>query len=219
MTWVKICGTTNLDDARLAVEAGADAVGFVFAPSPRRITPEQAREIITQLPATVDKVGVFVNESPERIREIASAVGLTAVQLHGDEDVEFTGALAATANGCGALRVIKAVPVQGGFGARVRSFADRAHVHAVLLDSASAVRGGSGEPWDWRSVAEFMPRTRNESLRIIVAGGLNAANVGDAIRAVRPWGVDVVSGVEREPGRKDPGRLKAFVAAVRGATP
>jgi phosphoribosylanthranilate isomerase len=215
MTWVKICGTTNLEDARLAVEAGADALGFVFAPSPRRITPEQAREIVVQLPATIEKVGVFVNESPARIRDIVSMVGLTMAQLHGDEDVEFAGALATSKNGAGALHVIKAVPVQGGFGARMRTFAQHGHVHAVLLDSASALRGGSGQAWDWRSVSEFMPRRRNEALRIILAGGLNPENVADAIRVLRPWGVDVVSGVEREPGRKDPVKLKAFITAVR----
>ncbi len=215
MTWVKICGTTNFDDARLAVEAGANALGFVFAPSPRQITPEQAREIIAQLPATVDKVGVFVNESAERIRDLAKAVGLTAVQLHGDEDVEFARALTAGSNGGGVLRVIKAVPVQGGFGARMRAFAERAHVHAVLLDTASSLRGGSGQTWDWRSIAEFMPRQADERLRIILAGGLNPANARAAITFVRPWGVDVVSGVEREPGRKDPTKLQAFISAVR----
>ncbi len=215
MTWVKICGTTNLEDACLAVEAGANALGFVFAPSPRCISPEQAQEIVAKLPAQVEKVGVFVNESAERIREIASAVDLTTVQLHGDEDVEFAGALVTNKNGIGALRVIKAVPVQGGFGARMRAFSAHGHVHAVLLDSASTVRGGSGQTWDWRSVAEFMPCTHDEQMRIILAGGLNAANVEEAIRLVRPWGVDVVSGVEREPGRKDPAKLKAFIAAVR----
>ncbi len=213
MTWVKICGTTNLEDARLAVEAGADALGFVFAPSPRRVTLTQAREIIFQLPAGVETVGVFVDDSADRIRDIACSLGLKAVQLHGDEDVEFVASVAALNNGR-SLRVIKAIPVQGGFGARMRAFVERAHVHAVLLDSASALRGGSGEAWDWRSVAEFMPR-RQEQPRIILAGGLNPANVAEAMRFVQPWGVDVVSGVEREPGKKDAEKLKAFITAVR----
>jgi len=212
MVWVKICGTTNLEDARAAVEAGADAVGFVFAPSPRRVEPEVVREVASALPQRVEKVGVFVNESPEHIREVAEYAGLTAVQLHGDETVEFARQLAGQAGV--KLRVFKAIPVRGGFGARMMAFADKGGVDAVLLDAAAFLRGGSGQSFDWRAVAEYMPRN-GVDIPVIVAGGLNPKNVREAVTILRPWGVDVVSGVEQEPGKKDHEKVREFVRAAK----
>jgi phosphoribosylanthranilate isomerase len=207
--WVKICGTTNLDDAQAAIEAGADAIGFVFAESPRRVDPGTSAEIAHRLPDDVEKVGVFVNESAERIREIVAQAGLTAVQLHGDETPEFARQLADEG-----LKVFKAVPVRGGFAARMIAFAERGHVQALLLDAAAALRGGTGTSFDWRAVAEYMP-AHGDDMRVIVAGGLTPTSVSHAIRILRPWGVDVASGVEREPGKKDHEKIRAFVKAAK----
>jgi phosphoribosylanthranilate isomerase len=207
--WVKICGTTNLDDALAAVDAGADALGFVFAKSPRRVEPSVVAEIARSVPEGIERVGVFVNETAERIREIAEESGLTAVQLHGDESVEFARAIAS-----GGLKVFKAIPVRGGFAARMIAFTENGEVDAVLLDTAAAVRGGTGLSFDWSTVAKYMPAHGGE-IRVIVAGGLTPLNVPDAIRIMRPWGVDVASGVEREPGKKDDEKVRAFVKAAR----
>jgi phosphoribosylanthranilate isomerase len=215
MVWVKICGTTSLEDACAAVEAGADALGFVFAPSPRRVEPDQVREIVAVVPAAVEKVGVFVNTPAEHIREVADYAGLTAIQLHGDEDVSLVEELAGTRNASALARwkVIKAVAVRGGFGAQVAAYG-KCGAHAVLLDTAGTRRGGSGQPFDWRAVAEYMPR-HALGVRVIVAGGLNPDNVAEPLRMIHPWGVDVVSGVEREPGKKDPQKMRDFVKAAR----
>jgi phosphoribosylanthranilate isomerase len=209
--WVKICGTTNLEDAHAAVEAGADALGFVFAESPRRVEPALAGQIASSLPKGIETVGVFVDESASRIGEIVAEAGLTAVQLHGDESVEFAAELARLG-----LRVFKAIPVRGGFAARMIAFAHRGKVEAVLLDSAAAMRGGTGVSFDWRAVAEYMP-SHGAPIRVIVAGGLTPLSVPHAIRILRPWGVDVASGVEREPGKKDHEKVAAFVRAAKRA--
>jgi phosphoribosylanthranilate isomerase len=209
-TWIKFCATTSIDDALAAIEAGADALGFVFAPSKRRIAPDLASEITAQLPENVERVGVFTNESAERVAEVAEKVGLTAVQLHGDETPalihELTGLLPGRS-----LGVIKTILVNDEFEARfVQLCRDYDCIDSILLDSGS----GSGRIFDWQKVQPLLQRNGK---RLIVAGGLNPGNVGEAIRRFSPWGVDVVSGVEREPGRKDPEKLKAFVAAVRRA--
>jgi phosphoribosylanthranilate isomerase len=208
MVWVKICGTTNLEDAQAAVDAGADALGFVFAESPRRVEPAAAVEITRSVPEGIEKVGVFVNETAERIGEIVRDAGLTAVQLHGDESPEFAHQIAARG-----LRVFKAIPVRGGFAAPMIAFAEKGEVSALLLDTAAARRGGTGQSFDWRAVADNMPDLG--STRVIVAGGLTPLNVARAIRVLRPWGVDVVSGVEREPGKKDHEKVRAFVKAAK----
>jgi phosphoribosylanthranilate isomerase len=208
MVWVKICGTTNLEDAQAAVDAGADALGFVFAQSPRRVEPAVAGQIAQSLPERVEKVGVFVNETAERIGEIAREAGLTAVQLHGDESPEFAHQMAS-----GGLRVFKAIPVRGGFAAPMIAFAEKGGVNGILLDTAAARRGGTGQSFDWHAVAEHMPELG--AIRVIVAGGLTPLNVARAIRVLRPWGVDVVSGVEREPGKKDHEKVRAFVKAAK----
>jgi len=218
MTWIKICGTTSLEDARVAVEAGANALGFVFADSPRKVSPEAAQKIIATLPAAVQKVGVFVNESAEYIRAIVAQAGLTAVQLHGDEAPDFARQLfpwQGTRRNC---RVFKAIPVRSGFEATAQEFTREANtVDALLLDSHSeSARGGTGKTFDWQLASTTAPRLALRT-KLILAGGLDAGSVGPAIRLMRPWGVDVVSGVESAPGKKDAEKIRAFIAAVREA--
>ena len=218
MTWVKICGTTNLEDARAAVEAGADALGFVLAESPRRIAPEAAAKIVSQLPPHVEKVGVFVSHPAATIREIVEQAGLTAVQLHGDEkDLAQAEELLPWADARG-LRIIVAVSGLEGAGTGIkRPRADAHYRTALLVDSMTpSLRGGSGLTWDWKQLAPFLDAIRG-AVDVIVAGGLKAENVQEAIRVLHPWGVDVVSGVERQPGKKDHDKVRAFVRAVRGA--
>jgi phosphoribosylanthranilate isomerase len=229
MTWLKICGTTNCDDALAAITAGADAVGFVFAPSARRISPEDAAAITKALPRSIDKVGVFVNESAERIEEIARQVGLTAVQLHGDETPEFAGTLfrdpSGRPTGRARVRIFKAVSMVPGIESALRNFAASGMIDGLLLDSLDVhatgvqggpgrARGGTGVTFDWKRAADFVPGIAQRT-RVILAGGLSPANVADAVRVLRPWGVDVCSGVEAAPGRKDHAKIAAFVAAVR----
>jgi phosphoribosylanthranilate isomerase len=200
---IKICGITNLEDALAAVDAGADALGFNFYPrSPRYITPGEARGIIEQLPETMMSVGVFVNESePDEVERIAELVGLKAVQLHGDESPQY----------CRALRgrfVIKALRVGEHFTPQsVKEY----ETDAILLDAYSGeARGGTGRVIDWgiaRQVRELVPQ-------LFLAGGLSVENVAEAISIVEPYAVDACSSLERGPGIKDAGRVRAFVAAV-----
>ncbi|MBZ5509690.1 MAG: phosphoribosylanthranilate isomerase [Acidobacteriia bacterium] len=231
MTWIKICGTTTRADALAAVEAGADAVGFVFAASPRRIAPEAAQEIAAALPRPVDKVGVFANESAERIERVARQVGLTVIQLHGDESADFARRLFRSsdgrADGRARLRVFKAVSVMPGVEGVLRDFASSDAVDGILLDSAvlrvacmgqgtELVRGGTGVTFDWKRATDFVPGIAQRT-RIILAGGLSPANVAEAVRILQPWGVDVCTGVEASPGAKDHAKVRAFVSAVRDA--
>jgi phosphoribosylanthranilate isomerase len=204
---IKFCGITSLGDARLAVDAGAWAIGLIFWPgSPRRCAPAVATEIAGTLRRRAEIVGVFVNPALDDLVAAADAVGLTAVQLHGDEGPSFC-AEAARRTGC---KVFKA--------ARVRSRADiqalvpfRTDYH--LLDShVPGRRGGSGETFDWE-----LARGHRGSVPVILSGGLSAENVAEAIAVVRPFAVDVASGVEASPGRKDPAKLRAFAEAVRTA--
>ncbi len=214
-TWIKICGTALMEDALASVEAGADALGFIFAPSRRQISPAGASEIVARLPERVEKVGVFVNEAPDRIGAIAEQVGLTAVQLHGDETPAAMASLRA-ATSLQKIKIIKTVVVRPGFEARLAELRHHATVDFILLDSGA----GSGQTFDWQSAtAWFSERNRqNSSPRLVIAGGLNPENVAEAVRQFSPWGVDVVSGVEREPGRKDPEKLQAFIKAVRAVS-
>jgi phosphoribosylanthranilate isomerase len=200
--FVKICGTTSEEDGLLAVAMGADAVGFIFAPSPRQIAPGLAREIARRLPPEIVTVGVFRNEAPERVVEIVNGAGLKAAQLHGREPAEQTRWVRRRVP-----MVIKAF-VAGE--AAIDGAADyRADV--VMLD---APQPGSGQVFDWKLAGAV---TGGE--RLMLAGGLNPYNVADAIAQVRPWGVDVVTGVESSPGRKDPRKVRAFVAAAKDAEP
>jgi phosphoribosylanthranilate isomerase len=208
-TWIKICGTTSLEDALSSIEAGADALGFIFAESKRRVTPEQAQAIISQLSVKVEKIGVFMGSTPEEIADMAGQVALTGIQLHGEESpAEVNSCL--TPGRRSTLRKIKTILVKDGLENKLDTVAAPGLVDAWLLDSGA----GSGKTFDWQTAKAKLGGRRE---RLIIAGGLNPENVGDAIRAFKPWGVDVVTGVERAPGRKDPEKLKAFVAAVRKA--
>ncbi len=220
MTWVKICGTTNLEDARSALDAGADAIGFVFAPSPRRIDAESAREIVSQLPRRVETIGVFLNETAERITEIVEHAGLNGVQLQGDESPEFAAALFRDAGSVSRaqVRVFKGLTVAPGIETELRRFTVSPAVDAILLDSADpsrGLRGGTGRTFNWDRAVDFLPGVA-ERTRVVLAGGLNPENVATAIRKLAPWGVDVCSGVERAPGRKDHEKVQRFIAVVRG---
>jgi phosphoribosylanthranilate isomerase len=221
MIWVKICGTTSLADAEASVAAGADALGFIFAPSPRRIEPAAAAAIIAQLPPKIEKVGVFVNESPARIREVVREASLTAVQLHGDESLEFASSLFPLP-AKRRPRIYRALSMKRMFSAAgdasfLRETAQRPPFDALLIDSGSPTRtGGTGLTFDWTRARPIIDGLKRR-FRVIVAGGLRADNVAHAIALFRPWGVDVASGVEAAPGRKDHDQLRAFVAAVRQA--
>src|SRR3954453_87389 len=198
--WVKICGVTNEEDALLAAALGADAVGFVFAPSPRQIAPAVAYDITRRLPPEILTVGVFRDEAPKRVVDICLRTHLRPAPLHGSEssaDVNWVRQRLPV--------VIKA------FAAGDPALDDVAdyRVDGVLIDSPEP---GSGRLFDW-SLADGAPIGR----RVILAGGLTPANVADAIARVRPWGVDVSSGVEQSPGRKDATKLRAFIAAAKGA--
>ncbi len=215
-TWIKICGTTNLVDALASVEAGADALGFVFAESPRRIEPDAAADIIAELPEDVEKIGVFVSESPELVLQVASEAGLTGVQLQGDESADYVRTLAALTHI--PLKIIKGV--QAGAG-RFEGLAELAGVEelldAILLDSGSrSQRGGTGKTFDWMAASDVILKLQQE-IPVIIAGGLKAENVAEAVCLFRPFGVDVVTGVEREPRHKDPARLQRFIRSVREA--
>jgi len=213
MTWIKVCGTTNLHDAQMAVVAWADALGFIFAPSPRRIELADAAEIIAKLPNGIEKIGVFVNETPAHVAEVAQRAGLSGVQLHGDEPAEqmpeFRRAL-------GERKIVKTLQARDAGEERLADYLSaRGSIDAILLDSGSAhQRGGTGIPFAWEEVVPLAAAIR-EAMPLIIAGGLNAENIAMALRLFDPWGVDVVSGVERELGKKDEGRLHDFVAAVR----
>ncbi|HYB27915.1 MAG TPA: phosphoribosylanthranilate isomerase [Solirubrobacteraceae bacterium] len=209
MTEVKFCGLTNLDDAERTVAAGAWAIGLIFWPgSPRRCEFDAAVEIGGALKRRVKVVGVFVNATLDHVTATAEAVGLTMLQLHGDEGPAYCSE-AARRTGC---KVIKAVRVRSG--ADVRALA-AFHTDYHLLDSYTAgVPGGTGETFAWE-----IARSRRSPIPVILSGGLNPENVADAIAAVRPFAVDVASGVERAPGLKDRDKLEAFAAAVRAAEP
>jgi len=210
-TWIKICGTTSLEDALSSIEAGADALGFIFAASKRRILPENAQRIIRELPPNIEKIGVFLDAGAMGIRLVMREVELTGIQMHGEGEFPPEIYSYLPEDRRDRLRKIKTVIVSEGFELRFDSYAAvPGVVDAWLFDSGA----GSGQTFDWQSARKKLGDRQGQ---FIVAGGLNPENVGDAIRTFRPWGVDVVTGVEREPGRKDPKKLKAFVAAVREA--
>lgn len=204
MTRVKICGITSPDDALLAVELGASAIGMVFWPgSPRAITAAQAAAITRELPSTVWKVGVFVNQKPTEVRGIVDDAGLDVVQLHGDEQVaEYH---------CTGPRLLKAIAVRDQSAYDLLERVPRGTI--LVLDAHDPVRrGGTGQTIDW-TLAHDIARLRPAFL----SGGLGPDNVREAIAAVSPLGVDVSSGVEQSPGRKDPAKLRALFAAVRAS--
>lgn len=209
-TWIKFCGTTSVEDALASVEAGVNALGFIFAPSKRRVTMEEAQAIIRELPGNVERIGVFLSATTDEIQRIAGTVDLTGIQLHGNEFAsEVYDSLPKDRRD--ALRIIKTVIVQDGFGAQIDTgVALPGAVDAWLLDSGA----GTGKTFDWHAARSQLGERPG---RFIIAGGLTPGNVNEAIRIFAPWGVDVVSGIEAEPGRKDRSKMKAFVAAVRKA--
>jgi len=257
MTWIKICGITNTGDAHLATAAGANALGFVFyEKSPRRVTVETVKSIVAELPLKLEKIGVFVNETVENVQRIVTEAGLTAVQLHGEEDAEFSRSLfRLMSNGLRRPIIFRTYaasifdkpaeesvgwdPVSSGLvepdeaykGKRVQKIHVAQNgdlflethgfrpgiITGVLLDSSTSTqRGGTGQAFDWERVQPWAG-VINSISRLIVAGGLHAGNVQDAIHVLHPWGVDVSTGVEREPGKKDPQKVRDFVEAVRAA--
>jgi len=209
MTFIKICGITNLEDALVAVDAGADALGFNFyKESPRYIAPRAAREIIEQLPVLILKVGIFVDEESLHAIEVAgNDAGVSAFQLHGDESPSFCAMLAQE------YYVIKAFPVGPGDNIpRVHDY----EVEAIMLDTKHGhLRGGTGRVFDWsiaQRVNRFVPK-------LFLAGGLSPENVEEAILTVRPYAVDACSSLEDRPGRKNHERLRAFVERARNVKP
>jgi phosphoribosylanthranilate isomerase len=209
VTKIKFCGITRLDDAELAVGADAWAIGLIFWPrSPRRCALDAAAEIAAAVKRRAEVVGVFVNATLDHVAQTADGVGLTMIQLHGEEGPAYCSE-AARRTGC---KVIKAARVRSG--ADVQALAPF-HTDYHLLDSYTAgVPGGTGETFSWE-----IARSHRGRIPMILSGGLNPDNVADAIAAVRPYAVDVASGIELRPGRKDPEKLAAFAAAVRATVP
>jgi phosphoribosylanthranilate isomerase len=213
--WVKICGNTSLADAQLAAEAGADAVGFVFAPSPRQITPEQVAAITINLPAPVEKIGVFVDASFAVIAEAIEQAGLTGVQIHSSELDSLPQQLRRRF-GPG-LRILQVIHFDNDASARFSAVANDTDIDGILIDSRTALApGGTGIAYDWKAARASLFSTAG-GLKLIAAGGLNPANVADAVAILLPWGVDVVTGVEQSPGRKDPAKVRDFIHNARAA--
>ena len=226
--WIKICGNTNLEDASLAAQLGADAVGFVFAPSPRQVTPAQVAAITPHLPAHVERVGVFHSRDAGQIASIARDAGLTAVQLHGALDEALAQQLAERF--AGSIRIIQTLhwpvgnpsphdassPAAESPAAQLTAQIERiAHLDLadrILIDSkVGAATGGTGVPFDWTAARALFSSAPN----LIVAGGLTPENVAHAIAQLSPWGVNVSSGIESSPGRKDHALLARFIQSAR----
>lgn len=204
MIRVKVCGTTNVEDARLAADAGADAIGLIFAQSPRQVDEDQAREVVAALPAGVLKVGVFVNEDPESVRRTAEVVGLDYVQLHGDESPQTVKDLCS-----GGLKVIKALRVRDA--ASLKALEDY-EPDLFLLDSYSEkARGGTGQKFDWE-----LAKRLDGYANILISGGLTPENVRAAVEFFEPYGVDASSSLEDAPGNKNDERVRRFVNAAKG---
>jgi phosphoribosylanthranilate isomerase len=202
---VKICGITNVEDALAAVEAGADAVGFVFHhASPRRVTADMVKRIVAQLPPFVLPVGVFVNEDVKIVRDWMDDCGLAVAQLHGDEATAYCDLLGRP--------VLKAIRLKDrGSLLALAEYKGRSRVRGFVLDAFSTVSyGGTGQVTDWALAAEAA-----RSAPVILAGGLTPENVAEAIRRVKPYGVDVSSGVESDPGKKDHAKMRAFINAAK----
>jgi len=200
MTWIKICGITNLEDALKASYLGVEALGFIFAPSRRRVEPSPAKKIIRSLPKTLLKVGVFVDEDPEEVMRIVEYCGLNALQFHGKESPLYCQTFF--------YPVFKAIRIKNLDSLReIENYQDV----TILLDTYNPQQaGGTGNPFPW----EIALRAKEKG-NFILSGGLNPDNVGEAIKKVRPWGVDVCSGVEMCPGKKDSSKMAEFVRRAR----
>ena len=241
MTWVKICGMTNLEDALVAVEAGADAVGFVFyQKSPRCVSVEAAREIVEKLPESVEKVGVFVNGGELNPLNVLLDAGLTGTQTYFSPGGDERQAGGTKAIGASLLpkraRFLMALPMkffgdhEDGIQKAASDFAKwgknlpkdffppEGLMDTFLLDSGDLLTpGGTGTTFDWKKAVSIAEGMRQGGVKLVVAGGLTSENVGEAMNILKPWGVDVASGVEARPGKKDPEKVRAFVNAVREA--
>jgi phosphoribosylanthranilate isomerase len=239
MTWIKICGMTNLEDALVAVEAGADAVGFVFyEKSPRNVSPEVARKIVEKLPEHVEKIGVFVGD-PSGSLEVVSRTGLTGLQSYPSATDGAPGNVFKAVRVSGlprrprvlvslSMRLIGENEHQTGkletdyasCGKTLAEFSSLSQglLETFVLDSGDLrAPGGTGKAFDWKKAVPIAEEMRQGGVKLVVAGGLTAENVSEAIAILKPWGVDVVSGVEARPGKKDPEKVRAFVQAVRAA--
>ena len=211
--WIKICGNTNLEDAAHAAETGADAVGFVFAESPRHVTATQVSAITPHLPAGLEKIGVFVSTGFDEIVQTITSCSLTGVQLHAHQDMTLASRLR---DHFGTeLKILRAVHYAQDLASQLDAAQQDRSVDGVLVDSRTATAiGGTGVRFDWQAARkEFFAAASH--LKLIAAGGLKPENVTEAIHTLQPWGVDVVSGVEAAPGKKDPARVKAFVHAAK----
>ena len=205
-TRIKICGITREQDAAAAVAAGADALGLVFyAPSPRHVTPQRAAQLTAHLPAFVTKVGLFVNASSEAVGAVLAQVPLDLLQFHGDEDAAYCSQFGKA--------WIKAARVKPGLALLeyALAFAEARGISGLLLDADAAGYGGGGKTFDWSLIPRSLP------LPVILSGGLHPGNIAQAVRAVRPWAVDVSSGVEAARGIKDAQKITEFIAGVRDA--
>jgi phosphoribosylanthranilate isomerase len=219
--WIKICANTNLDDAQLAAEMGADAVGFVFAPSKRQVTAAQVASITPHLPRTLERVGVFQTQDANEIAGIAQQAGLTAIQLHGGSNPALAEELQRRFEG--RISLIQTIHWQVDADGSSAETVSRqlAQLNAdgvidrVLIDSkVGQATGGTGISFNWDEARSVLTQSAGR-LKLIVAGGLRPENVAEAIHRLNPWGVDVASGVEATPGRKDPEKLAAFIRNAR----
>jgi phosphoribosylanthranilate isomerase len=204
VTWIKICGTTNERDADIAIRAGGNALGFIMAESTRQVTDTAAYSIGTIVPKGVETIGVFVNEDLGALAQTARFCKFSGVQLQGDENQQYIAQLRALLPG---IKIVK--------GVSATSLADGMDLEpdAWLIDNGNpAQRGGTGKTFAWR---EALPYVKKLKQPVIIAGGLNAENVGEALNIFQPWGVDVVTGVESYPGKKHPGAVAQFIDAVR----
>jgi phosphoribosylanthranilate isomerase len=226
--WIKVCGNTSLEDAELAIEAGADAVGFIFAGGPRQMTPERVGIIVAQLPGSVETYGVFGNLDFDAITAIAEESGLSGIQLHGGADVKATIELAGRLRAhfakrfevtgrLGRMRIHHVLHYHDGIKTELAELSATRDIDAALVDNRTAtLLGGTGLSFDWQGARKSF-LSAAPKLRLIAAGGLNPENVAEAIFTLQPWGVDVASGVEASVGKKDPAKVREFVARARRA--
>lgn len=222
--WIKLCANTNPSDVQLAIDVAADAVGFVFARSPRHVAPEQVAAITAELPSDLTQIGVFETQDFDEIEFTLHTAGLHGVQLHGELDFLLAERLRNAFDST--FFLIQSLhwsldrdPAASERTLRdeLRAIARHRAADAVLIDTRTAkASGGTGTAFDWERARDVLS-AESGKLRIILAGGLDSANVAEAIRTLRPWGVDVASGVESFPGKKDPARVRAFIAAARAA--
>ena len=221
--WIKICGNTNLKDAQLAAELGADALGFIFAPSKRQVTAAEVASITPHLPQHIECVGVFDSHNPDEIAAITRQAGLTAIQLHGGLDQSLVNRLHEIFEGKVNLIqtihwTINSPDSAATVAAQLEEIRSAAIVRRVLIDSkVGQASGGTGISFDWKAAGAVLAESAR-GLSIIIAGGLRPENVADAIHGLNPWGIDVSSGVEREPRSKDSAKLAAFIKNARHAS-